>query len=58
MADSDEIVCITSQGKSLRVTANSVAKQGRAASGVKVFNIDPPDIVIGLDRVASDDNEN
>ena len=58
VADSDEVVCITSQGKSLRVTANSVAKQGRAASGVKVFNIDPPDIVIGLDRVASDDNEN
>lgn len=57
VADSDEIVCITSQGKSLRVTANSVAKQGRSASGVKVFNIDPPDIVIGMDRVASDDNE-
>lgn len=57
VADSDEIVCITSQGKSLRVTANSVAKQGRGASGVKVFNIDPPDIVIGMDRVASDDNE-
>lgn len=57
VADSDEIVCITSQGKSLRVTANSVAKQGRSASGVKVFNIDPPDIVIGLDRVPSDENE-
>lgn len=56
VADSDEIVCITSQGKSLRVTANSVAKQGRAASGVKVFNIDPPDIVIGLDRIPSDEN--
>ncbi len=57
VADSDEIVCITSQGKSLRVTANSVAKQGRAASGVKVFNIDPPDIVIGLDRIPSEENE-
>lgn len=57
VADSDEIVCITSQGKSLRVTANSVAKQGRAASGVKVFNIDPPDIVIGLDRIPNEENE-
>ena len=57
VADTDEIVCITSQGKSLRVAANSVAKQGRGASGVKVFNIDPPDIVIGLDRVPSDENE-
>lgn len=57
VADTDEIVCITSQGKSLRVAASSVAKQGRGASGVKVFNIDPPDIVIGLDRVPSDENE-
>lgn len=57
VADSDEIVCITSQGKSLRVAANSVAKQGRSASGVKVFNIDPPDIVIGLDRVPNDESE-
>ena len=57
VADTDEIVCITSQGKSLRGAANSVAKQGRGASGVKVFNIDPPDIVIGLDRVPSDENE-
>ncbi|AEE17990.1 DNA topoisomerase (ATP-hydrolyzing) subunit A [Treponema brennaborense] len=56
-ADSDEIVCITSQGKSLRVAANSVTKQGRSASGVRVFNIDPPDMVIGLDRVANEDKE-
>lgn len=57
VADSDEIVCITSQGKSLRVSATSVSKQGRGASGVKVLNIDPPDMVIGLDRVALEDGE-
>ena len=57
VADNDEVVCITSQGKSLRVASDSVAKQGRGASGVRVFNIDPPDMVIGLDRVANEEKE-
>lgn len=57
VAEFDEAVCITSQGKSLRVAADSVAKQGRSASGVRVFNIDPPDMVIGLDRVANEEKE-
>ena len=57
VADGDEVVCITSQGKSLRVASDTVAKQGRSASGVRVFNIDPPDMVIGLDRVANEEKE-
>ena len=57
VAEGDEAVCITSQGKSLRVASVDVAKQGRAASGVRVFNIDPPDMVIGLDRVANEEKE-
>ncbi|MBR5866720.1 MAG: DNA topoisomerase (ATP-hydrolyzing) subunit A [Spirochaetaceae bacterium] len=57
VADNDEVVCITSQGKSLRVASDTVAKQGRSASGVRVFNIDPPDMVIGLDRVANEEKE-
>ncbi len=57
VADNDEVVCITSQGKSLRVASDTVAKQGRPASGVRVFNIDPPDMVIGLDRVANEEKE-
>lgn len=57
VADGDEVVCITSQGKSLRVASDSVAKQGRAASGVRVFNIDPPDMVVGLDRVANEEKD-
>jgi len=57
VADGDEVVCITSQGKSLRVVSDTVAKQGRGASGVRVFNIEPPDMVIGLDRVATEEKD-
>ncbi|MCH5288780.1 MAG: DNA topoisomerase (ATP-hydrolyzing) subunit A [Treponema sp.] len=57
VADSDEIVCMTSQGKTLRVQADSISKQGRASSGVRILDIESPDYVVGLDRVANDDEK-
>jgi len=53
--DSDEVVVITSQGKTLKIDAASVSVQGKGAKGVRVLNIDKPDFVIGLDRVAKED---
>ena len=55
VTDSDEIMCITSQGKSLRVPADSISEQGRAAQGVRVLDINQPDMVIGIDRIANDE---
>ncbi|MCR5291126.1 MAG: DNA topoisomerase (ATP-hydrolyzing) subunit A [Treponema sp.] len=52
--ESDEIMCMTSQGKTLRVKASSIAEQGTGASGVHVVNINEPDYLIGVDRVAND----
>lgn len=57
VADSDEVVCMTSQGKTLRVQADSISKQGRASSGVRILEIEAPDYVVGLDRVAKDDEK-
>ena len=57
VADSDEVVCMTSQGKTLRVQADSISKQGRASSGVRILEIEVPDYVVGLDRVAKDDEK-
>lgn len=56
--DTDEIVVITSQGKTLKVDAASVSIQGKGAKGVRVLNIDKPDFVIGLDRVAKEEDAN
>jgi DNA gyrase subunit A len=55
--DSDEVMCITSQGKTLRVLSDSISLQGRSSSGVRVLDIESPDYVIGIDRVANDESE-
>ncbi len=55
VAQNDEMMCITSQGKTLRVKASDVSEQSRTAGGVRILNIDPPDMVIGLDKVAEQD---
>ncbi|HNY17961.1 MAG TPA: DNA gyrase C-terminal beta-propeller domain-containing protein, partial [Treponemataceae bacterium] len=55
--DTDEVVCITSQGKTLRVKANTISLMGRAAQGVRILNIERPDTLIGIDTVAQEDEE-
>lgn len=55
--DADEVVCITSQGKTLRVKANTISLMGRAAQGVRILNIERPDTLIGIDTVAQEDEE-
>jgi DNA gyrase subunit A len=57
VTEKDEVVCITSQGKTLRVKANSIRTMGRAAQGVRILNIERPDILIGMDTVANEDEE-
>ena len=54
-SETDEIMCITSQGKSLRVKASTISEQGRGASGVRILDIQMPDMVIGIDRVESEE---
>ena len=55
--ENDSIMCITSQGTSLRVDASSISKQGRGSSGVKIVEITAPDYVIGIDRIDNDENQ-
>ncbi|MEL3907207.1 MAG: DNA topoisomerase (ATP-hydrolyzing) subunit A [Treponema sp.] len=57
VADEDEIVCITGQGKTIRVQVSSINVMGRAAQGVKILDIEIPDQLIGLDVVAREDEE-
>lgn len=55
--DDDEVVCITAQGKTLRLKVDTVGVMGRAAQGVRVLNIDSPDFLVGLDVVAREADE-
>lgn len=49
--DSDEIVCMTSQGKTLRVSAGTINQQGAGSTGVKVVKINDPDFLVGVDKI-------
>jgi DNA gyrase subunit A len=54
--DSDDVVVITSQGKTLKMAADSVSIQGKGAKGVRILNIDKPDFVVGMDKVAKEED--
>jgi DNA gyrase subunit A len=53
--DNEEIMCITSQGKSVKLKVAAIRVMGRAAQGVKILSIDKPDFVIGVDRIVQED---
>ncbi|MFI3257904.1 MAG: DNA gyrase C-terminal beta-propeller domain-containing protein, partial [Spirochaetales bacterium] len=50
----DEVVCITSQGKTLKLEAEKISQQSRTSMGVCILKIDPPDFVIGVDKIVKD----
>ena len=53
--DNDDIMCITSQGKSIKLKVSDIRVMGRSAQGVRILSIDKPDFVIGLDRIIKED---
>jgi DNA gyrase subunit A len=54
--EKEEIMCITSQGKSIKLKVSAIRVMGRSAQGVKILSIDKPDFVIGVDRVVKEDD--
>ena len=55
--DKDEVVCMTSQGKTLRFKATDIKEQGTGASGVNVVRVTEPDFIVGLDKVQQDKDD-
>jgi DNA gyrase subunit A len=53
--DDDDIMCITSQGKSIKLKVKEIRVMGRSAQGVRLLSIDKPDFVTGLDRIIKED---
>jgi DNA gyrase subunit A len=54
--ENEDIMCITSQGKSIKLKVKEVRVMGRSAQGVRLLSIDKPDFVIGVDRIVKDDD--
>jgi DNA gyrase subunit A len=54
--DKEEIMCITTQGKSIRLKVSAIRVMGRSAQGVRILNINRPDFVVGVDRIVREQN--
>lgn len=55
--ETDEVVCMTSQGKTLRFKASEIKEQGQGASGVRIVNVKEPDYLVGIDKVQEKSEE-
>ncbi|MDR1301903.1 MAG: DNA topoisomerase (ATP-hydrolyzing) subunit A [Treponema sp.] len=53
--DDEEIMCITSQGKSIKLKVDTIRVLGRSAHGARILSIDQPDFVIGVDRIVREE---
>jgi DNA gyrase subunit A len=57
VATDDDIMCITSQGNAVKLKVSGIPVQGKAATGVRIVNIEKPDCVVGLARVGVESEE-
>ena len=57
LSSDDDIVCITSQGNSIKLQAEDIPIQGRQARGVILVNIEKPDQLVGVARVVNDKDD-
>ncbi|MCP5515495.1 MAG: DNA topoisomerase (ATP-hydrolyzing) subunit A [Spirochaetales bacterium] len=57
VSETDELMCSSSQGTTIRLSVEEISIQGKAASGVRVVNIVKPDFLVGIARVSTDAEE-
>jgi DNA gyrase subunit A len=55
VSQKDDLVCITSQGNTVKLRLSEVAVLGKTAMGVRIVNITRPDLVVGVARVVKED---
>jgi DNA gyrase subunit A len=57
VAEDDEIILITGNGKVLRIRARDISVQGRNTQGLRLFDIDENDKVVSFAKVAEREDE-
>ena len=57
VSEKDDLVCITSQGNTLKLRLADIAVLGKTAMGVHIVNITRPDLVVGVARVMKEDED-
>jgi DNA gyrase subunit A len=56
-SDEDELMLITQQGKTLRMSAKDIRNIGRATQGVKLIDVEGDDRAVSIARLAEKDEE-
>jgi len=51
----DDVMCITSQGNTVKLRVKDVPVLGKQAMGVRIVNIEKPDFLVGIARAAKED---
>jgi len=54
VSEMDDLVCITSQGNTIKVNVAQISIQGKNTQGIKVVNLKKPDSVVSVARVIND----
>ncbi|MFO1462946.1 MAG: DNA gyrase subunit A [bacterium] len=57
VADTDEIMLITTSGKIIRMPVNSISVIGRNTQGVRLINLEPGELVSAVAKLAEGDEE-
>lgn len=52
-----EIVCITAQGKTIKIDPSQISTMGRNAMGVKCVSIEDPDFLVGIAKAGNEEEE-
>jgi DNA gyrase subunit A len=56
--EDDDLVCITSQGNTIKLQVADVPIQGKTAQGVNIVTITAPDVVVDVARVMNETGQN
>ena len=51
----DDVICITSQGNTIKLRLSEIPVLGKTAQGVRIVNIQKPDYLVGIARVERED---
>ncbi|ASK28026.1 DNA gyrase subunit A [Neisseria chenwenguii] len=57
VSDSDDVMLITSGGVLIRTKVEQIRETGRAAAGVRLINLDEGETLVGLERVAEQEED-
>lgn len=55
--ETDQLMCSSSQGTTIKIKIEEISVQGKTASGVRVVNISKPDFLVGIAKVSNDDED-